>query len=42
MNGALSIREACVQHASSVGLRPNAFHAAAGRRIRIGMRTDDH
>ena len=40
MSGTRSTREACVRHASSGGLRPNAFHAPAGQHTLIGMRSD--
>ncbi len=33
-------REACAPHACITGLQPNAYSAAAGRRTRIGMRSE--
>jgi hypothetical protein len=38
MNGTRSTPEGSARHASSGGLRRNAFHASAGRHIRIGTR----
>ena len=38
--GTHSRREECAPHACTSGLKPSAYRAAAGRRIRIGMRSD--
>ena len=40
-SGTRSIREECARHASISGLRLSAYLVAAGRRIRIGMSSDE-
>ena len=40
MSGTRSTREGCARHASSDGLKPSAYRAPAGRRIRCGIRNE--